>query len=145
METEQVKSMKYGPIVAVVNSASEPDKKYEVRQRADSTYSCNCMGWRFNKDTPRQCRHTKAAAGGGPLPKALPSSRTPQQITGVSTEAQAAAKFVLQGYSASQKELTRAAERIEQAIKKFMGQLATAGSAAIEEVAPGVRMITLED
>lgn len=45
---QSAKDLQYGPIVAIVNSNSEPNKKYEVRQKSDGTLSCQCMGWRFN-------------------------------------------------------------------------------------------------
>ena len=56
---DDVKNSRYGEVVARVNSRSQPDKVYEVRDRGDSL-SCNCKGWIFNRETPRRCRHTDA-------------------------------------------------------------------------------------
>lgn len=52
---------RYGPVVAVVNSRSDPDKMYSVRSK-DGTFSCNCKGWVFNREKPKRCRHTDAVA-----------------------------------------------------------------------------------
>ena len=40
-------------------SSSNPKKKYEVLYYDDCTTSCNCLGWIFNKGTPKSCKHTK--------------------------------------------------------------------------------------
>jgi hypothetical protein len=58
MSPDQV-TQKYGPVLAVVNSRSEPEKTYNVR-RKDGVLSCNCKGWIFNKQTPRRCKHIDA-------------------------------------------------------------------------------------
>ena len=55
MTSQQVES-RYGPVVAVVSSSSEPDKVYEVRSDGAS-WSCQCPGYRFR----RTCRHIEAA------------------------------------------------------------------------------------
>jgi hypothetical protein len=104
--TSEAKDAQYGPIVAIVNSASEISKRYEVRRKSDGTFSCQCMGYRFNKDTPRQCRHTVAAANGGPLPLPLPMSRTPQ-VSAVRVEAQRVSSSPSSRPSARQPRVTR--------------------------------------
>lgn len=138
-ETAQVKDMKYGPIVAVVNSASDLDTKYEVRSLAGEL-RCQCKGWIFNRDTPRQCKHTRAVASGKSLPAAT-VSRKPAAASDVRTEAAKAAQEIIQRGS-----VAFATDRIEQAIKKFMSTLAvTSVVSSPVEALSGVRMITLEE
>lgn len=141
---EIAKDQKYGPIVAKVNSSSDPDTVYEVRRTHEGTLSCQCMGWRFNKDTPRQCRHTRAAANGN-LPAALPASKRPVAVAVPQTPkavhaeaASAATEIVRKGMG-----LADATKRIEEAIRKFLIQIAEPTQVA--DVEYGVRMITLED
>ena len=55
--TEMDKVARYGPVVQRFNSASQPDKIYDVRC-LDGVYTCNCKGWIFNRDRPKHCRHT---------------------------------------------------------------------------------------
>lgn len=59
--TSEDKERRYGPVVAVVNSKSQPDVKYEVRM-LDGRFSCNCKGWIFNREQPKRCKHTDAVA-----------------------------------------------------------------------------------
>ena len=59
--TAEDKNRRYGPVVARVNSKSQPDVVYEVRQKL-GTLSCNCKGWIFNRESPKRCRHTDAFA-----------------------------------------------------------------------------------
>jgi len=58
MIQDQVEA-RYGPVIAVVNSRSLPEKAYSVRSK-DGVISCNCKGWIFNKEVPRRCRHVDA-------------------------------------------------------------------------------------
>ena len=51
--TEDEKKEKYGPVVARFESASSPGTLYEVRQRKDGNYTCNCRGWA----TRKHCKH----------------------------------------------------------------------------------------
>ena len=51
--TESDKFKKYGPIVKVFKSSSNPNKSYEVRQLKGQDPTCNCPGW-ANRKT---CKH----------------------------------------------------------------------------------------
>lgn len=51
--TEADKFKKYGPIVKVFKSSSNPNKSYEVRQLKGQDPTCNCPGW-ANRKT---CKH----------------------------------------------------------------------------------------
>ncbi len=73
--TEADKIQKYGPIVAKVNSNSDPDKIWDVRMRG-GVYNCGCKGWIFSKESPRSCRHTRAAQGKGPISKTSSTKKT---------------------------------------------------------------------
>ena len=54
--TAQAIDDRYGPVVAVISSKSQPDKQYEVRRHmTDGTYSCQCHGYRFR----RTCKHVE--------------------------------------------------------------------------------------
>jgi len=59
MMTAYDKDQRYGPVVAEVGSAREPDVTYQVR-RKNGNLTCNCKSWIFNKDKPKRCRHTDA-------------------------------------------------------------------------------------
>ena len=142
MTAVDVKAAKYGPIVAVVNSVSEPGKRHEVRRNPAGYLSCACMGWRFNKDTPRKCRHTEAAEGRGSFTIAQPgqTSQLPRVDT-VAVEAKRLAERIVQR-GMSVKDATK---EIESAIRKFMGQLATPQAQDVElDYDRGVRLITLD-
>jgi len=65
MTMDQVE-VRYGPVIAVVNSRSSPDKSYSVRSK-DGLISCNCKGWIFNKESPRRCRHVDAVVCSVPV------------------------------------------------------------------------------
>lgn len=144
--TSTAKDVQYGPVVAVVNSNSEPNKKYEVRQNPAGFLSCQCMGWRFNKDTPRHCKHTDAVQGKGkikPMAAAAVAAAHAKGAPTIREEATRVAKEILQHGSMS---LTTATDKIEAAIRKFMGALAAPAAATeFQEVTSGVRMITLDD
>lgn len=52
--TEQQKQAMYGPVIAQITSSSNPSKSYLVRIGGTfQDYSCQCMGFRFN----RTCKH----------------------------------------------------------------------------------------
>ena len=57
----QEKVNRWGPIIKRYRSKSS-DRVYEVRKKG-STYSCDCNGWIFSKDSPKHCRHTDLAQG----------------------------------------------------------------------------------
>jgi len=61
--TAEDKDARYGPVVARVNSKSQPDKIYEVRRHVDGHLTCNCKGWIFNREQPKRCTHTDAVGG----------------------------------------------------------------------------------
>lgn len=52
--TESDKFKKFGPIVKVFKSKSNPSKSYEVRRLKGQDPTCNCPGW-ANR---RKCKHT---------------------------------------------------------------------------------------
>lgn len=150
---EQAKDAKYGPVVAIVDSASEPDKRYEVRRTHEGTLSCQCMGWRFNKDTPRHCRHTDATEGKSTVKIKSQTVSTPKPLAvqkpvaaavaqspkAVSVESEACARDIVNGRLT----VSQAKQRVEAAIRKFMVEIAA--PAPFVEVDRGVRMITLDD
>jgi hypothetical protein len=146
MPSVDVKEARYGPIVAIVNSRTEPDKRYEVRQK-NGTLSCQCPGWRFSKSLPRACRHTRATQLQGPV-----QAMTPQAVTAakaapsptVQEEARLAAKDVLQYRGTHEAVLTAAAQRIEVAMRKFLKALPTPAIPVMVE-ATGFRLITLDE
>lgn len=46
--------------VTDVESDSRPGTFYAIKKRDDGTFGCACMAWRFNKATPRTCKHLDA-------------------------------------------------------------------------------------
>lgn len=58
--TEQQTLERWGPIVARINSLRTPGNIYDIRYHLGrQEYSCNCPGWRFSRERPKQCRHTR--------------------------------------------------------------------------------------
>lgn len=154
---------RYGPVVAVVGSESEPGKQYEVRRAFDGTMSCQCMGYRFN----RMCKHiigtqldmgimpTQSGKKHVALPKIKtpPVSHRPQRSTPheqpsvtarIQQEATAVATKIRNTTMAEQ----AAIGLVEAAIRKFMATVAAPVADAMQPalVTEGsVRMIILED
>ena len=57
---EQQTLERWGPIVARINSLRTPGNIYDIRYHLGrQEYSCNCPGWRFSRQRPKQCRHTR--------------------------------------------------------------------------------------
>lgn len=46
-------------VLAVMQSASNPARKYEIRQGADGVIYCCCLGWQFSREHPKSCRHLR--------------------------------------------------------------------------------------
>lgn len=44
----------------VLNSRTEPDKKYIVSQDAQQRFGCSCPRWKFQRGERRDCHHIKA-------------------------------------------------------------------------------------
>jgi hypothetical protein len=45
-------------VLAIVNSKSRPNVKYEIRRSMDGAdVYCTCPAWRFSKSRPRNCKH----------------------------------------------------------------------------------------
>lgn len=149
MPSSVAKDLQYGPVVAVVNSNSEPSKKYEVRKNPEGFLSCQCMGWRFNKDSPRHCKHTDVTQGTGKvkaMPHAAVAAAHAQGGPTVKDEALRVSKAILQRANTVNAAVEKfATEQIEAAIKKFMSVLAAPAVTEFQEVQSGVRMITLDD
>lgn len=110
------------------------------------------MGWRFNKESPRRCKHTDAVKGQGKVKPMTPSAVAAAQASGpaqrVREEAQRVAREILQYASGQQTRpaFVVASEKIEAAIRKFMGKLPAAATVPeFEEASTGIRMITLDD
>lgn len=151
--TTDPKAAKYGPVVAVVNSASDLGKKYEVRQSHEGELTCACMGWRFNKDRPRKCRHTEAAQGRGKIlpmtPQAVSAAHAQGVGPSISSEAARVAREILNlqsGHmSVAPSAISKASSMVEAAIRKFMGALPSMPAVAEATTELGVRMITLDD
>lgn len=66
-QTAEQIDAKYGPIVAIAKSKSDPTKSYAIRQHPiTKRYSCNCPSWATSPGTYesglKTCLHTRAAA-----------------------------------------------------------------------------------
>lgn len=46
--------------VTDVESDSKPGTYYALKRRDDGVIGCACVAWRFNKQTPRTCKHIDA-------------------------------------------------------------------------------------
>jgi hypothetical protein len=44
-----------------MRSKTDTTKKYQIYRNQFGDYKCECMSWRFNKDTPKRCKHTDIA------------------------------------------------------------------------------------
>jgi hypothetical protein len=145
--TEQEKLFKYGPVVAIVQSGSQPDKKYEVRHHSGTnTYSCQCKGWAIRK----VCTHTRVTSGDTTIKIKAPTvgvvrpAPVPQRpdlhVVSVNLAESIVGKM-------SVKPAAQAIERtLRDMIAAFSVSVPTVVEAAIETtVDRGVRIITLDD
>ena len=51
-------------LVATVASFTSPEKRYDVKTNDDGLYGCACMAYRFNRETPKRCKHIDAVRAG---------------------------------------------------------------------------------
>lgn len=154
--TEAAKVLKYGPVVARVNSSGDLATLYEVRSKGDGVYSCQCKGWTFNRETPKRCRHTdgllKAYSklgqpwGGGPALD-VPVAAAPKVLS-IQAQIQSEALITANRVIEMARWGTRpqlVAARIEEAIRKFLGPQPVVAAPVLAVQDRGVRVITLDD
>jgi len=45
---------------ALIQSFTNPEKKYTIKRKDDGSYSCSCPSWIFNHSGDRMCKHLRA-------------------------------------------------------------------------------------